>query len=311
MNNKSRILVVCPNPAIDAYIWFDTFEMGKVNRIKHEQYFPGGKGMHVALALKELGSPDVQLLSFWSGPTGQWIKDTCLQKKIEYLGPDVPGWNRLCYTLRGIDTISGTEILGTGPSLKNEAIKNFTQDFKKQLPSSSLVCMSGSWPSGSDEQAYSRLINLANLYSKKVFIDCSGPLLKAALNQKPFAIHINSTEGKALFNISDPIKIALKLIAWCDIAAVTDGAEGLFLATKKEAWHARCYVENIISTVGCGDCLMAGLAWAHLKGKSLKEMAKLGVACGAANCVTADLGMINTEEVDKFLSMASVKRIEA
>lgn len=48
------ILVVCPNPSIDTYAWIDGFANGVPNRIKREDRYPGGKGLHVAMALAEL-----------------------------------------------------------------------------------------------------------------------------------------------------------------------------------------------------------------------------------------------------------------
>ncbi|SDD81994.1 tagatose 6-phosphate kinase [Pricia antarctica] len=48
------ILAVCPNPSIDTYAWLTVFKKGQANRISGMMEFPGGKGIHVAMALKEL-----------------------------------------------------------------------------------------------------------------------------------------------------------------------------------------------------------------------------------------------------------------
>ncbi len=48
------ILCVCPNPAIDKFIYLDDFKEGSVNRINQELSYPGGKGVHVALGVREM-----------------------------------------------------------------------------------------------------------------------------------------------------------------------------------------------------------------------------------------------------------------
>ncbi len=65
------IVCACPNPSIDSLLHCDGWQPGGVNRVRDEQRFPGGKGVHVALALAELGC-EVQLVGIWGGPTGTW-----------------------------------------------------------------------------------------------------------------------------------------------------------------------------------------------------------------------------------------------
>ena len=73
-----HILVVCPNPAVDIYAYIETFGMGIPNRITEEKRYPGGKGLHVGMALTELDF-QVTIAGFWGGETGQWIKKSCNQ----------------------------------------------------------------------------------------------------------------------------------------------------------------------------------------------------------------------------------------
>lgn len=56
------ILSVCPNPSVDTY-WnlHGPLHPGKTHRIGSEQRFPGGKGVHVALAVTELQGKEAVL----------------------------------------------------------------------------------------------------------------------------------------------------------------------------------------------------------------------------------------------------------
>lgn len=67
------ILCLCPNPSIDKFIWVEDFKTGKVNRVKKELSYPGGKGVHVALGIAEL-EEDCAIIGFWGGPAGKWKK---------------------------------------------------------------------------------------------------------------------------------------------------------------------------------------------------------------------------------------------
>ena len=49
------IYTVTFNPALDYVVSVDHFETGKVNRVKEEHIFIGGKGINVSVILKRLG----------------------------------------------------------------------------------------------------------------------------------------------------------------------------------------------------------------------------------------------------------------
>ena len=118
------ILCVCPNPAIDKFIIIDNFEKGIVNRVREERSFPGGKGIHVALGIKELGE-DVALLAFWGGSTGQWIKQECESIGVKCYGPEVDGYTRTCFTIKSNNDFNETEILGDGPIISEKDYSAF------------------------------------------------------------------------------------------------------------------------------------------------------------------------------------------
>ena len=130
------------------------------------------------------------------------------------------------------------------------------------------------------------------------------------MEAQPFGIHINHAEAKNLFGTGrNPEEYAMKLLEYCTIAAVTNGADGLYLARKGELYHTTCTVENIISTVGSGDCLLAGLLIADHQDLNVQEMAILGTACGTANCLREDLGMLYKTDVKKLKPTVTCKKL--
>lgn len=306
------ILTVCPNPSIDTYAWLQSFKKGQANRISKMKEFPGGKGIHVAMALKELNCP-VALIGNWAGTNGQWIKAASQLEGVEIVGPQLNGNNRKCYTFRSDleEDLDNTELLEPGPEMAVKDWNIFQIQFRKALIGCSLVCLSGSWPKGAPEDAYAQLLYICEKENKKAILDCSGIQLKNALKGKFFGLHINEHEANTNFGTENHMDIKKHLRNTVGMLAITKGKEGLFLYLGDLFVHANVTINNVKSTVGSGDCLTAGIAYAIEKELSFEQIAKYGVACGAANCLNEDLGMLRLNEVQELLPLVKLNYSDA
>ena len=294
------ILCLCPNPSVDQYAWIEHITPGKAHRISKEQHFPGGKGIHVAMAIKELGE-EVAILGFWAGPTGEWIRNQCQTMGIPTYGPEVRGWTRISISFRSDTMYNNTELMGCGPTINEKDFENFTQSFQALMRDATCISMSGSWPQGAQGDEYAQLLTLAHEQQKPVILDCAGQQLLNGLKEKPYAVHINLAEGKAALHEELPQAMATRLSQYCTYAAITAGEDGLYLAHENTVIHTKCHVEKVYSTVGCGDCLVGGLAIAHKQGLDMLQTARMATACGSANCMRPELGMLYKNDVDKLL----------
>ena len=302
------ILCICPNPSIDTYAWLENFAYGGVNRITRIKEYPGGKGVHVAHAVSELGGV-AGIMSVWGGRTGEWIKEGCAKNNISVYGINVPGNNRKCYTFRseGPD-LQNSELLEPGPSLSPDNWKDFKKEFKKLLPRARVVCMSGSWPKNAPDDAYQLLIKVAAQKGVRTILDCSGVQLEEALKTGFFGLHINREEAEKLCGSSRLQEVLKKLDNKVELVALTKGKDGLELFYKGNIVRANVKIDKVVSTVGSGDCLTAGIAFAVEKNFPLEDIAAYGVACGAANCITEDLGMLKKKDVERLLSLVQIKQ---
>lgn len=304
------ILCVCPNPSVDTISWVNQILPGEVNRIQKQMEFPGGKGIHVALALEELGEP-CAIMGFWAGSSGRWIKEKCIDNNITCYGPEVKGANRKCYTFQSdLEKIwNNTELLEPGPEIEMEDYDRFLDEFKQISQNVSIITLSGSWPAHCPPFAYKELILKAKDYEKRVILDASGIQLENALKEFPFGLHLNFSEAKALLNTDEIDEVLKYLSNYSELIALTNGEQGLYLKYKNKVIHAHVFLENVLSTVGSGDCLTAGIAYALSHDMPLEEIAKWGVACGAANCMRQDLGMLHKKDVNDLLSKIEIKEL--
>lgn len=306
------ILTVCANPSVDSFWLVDHIDKGTTNRSEEESFFPGGKGIHVAYSINELGEKST-VLGIWGGQTGKWLKNQCLENNIESIGPSVDQWSRLCITVNSSSDWNETELLGAGPKLSKSEIDSFLNSYSNflQTKNPDAVVISGSIPKGFPDDTYQKMISEAQRFSVPSYLDASGSLLQHALEANPFAVHINEHEGKALCNFDEPRKIAQWLQQYCDVAAVTAGAKGLFLSVDENLYHSFHELDpsQIISTVGSGDCLLAGLTLATLKNDSHEYWATFATACATANCIHPQLGMLDAEDVDSFLSKITLETL--
>lgn len=304
------ILSVCPNPSIDTYAWLENLQSGHANRITRLAEFPGGKATHISLALQELGQENT-LMGNWAGSSGLWIQQQCNQRGIKTTGITLEGQNRKCYTFRSSNPkFANTELLEPGPAFSMENWQQFKTAFVKEIDKHQLICISGSWPKGAPNTANSELVHIVSKAGKKIIIDCSGEQLKQCLSQSFFGIHMNEDEAISMFNTNAIDKIIENLKPQVKLIAITKGAEGLWLYYQGELFHANVHIDKVISTVGAGDCLTAGIAYGVQNNLTADQIAAYGAACGAANCLHEELGELRLETVQLLLEKVVVKKVK-
>ncbi|SNS16958.1 tagatose 6-phosphate kinase [Belliella buryatensis] len=295
------ILVVCPNPSIDTYAQLECLKFGEPNRLTNIQEFPGGKGVHVALALQEMGSK-VSLLGFWAGPNGEWVKSQCRDHGIDVGGISLSGNTRKCYTIQSADKrLDHTELLEPGPQMDIQSFESFKKLFAKRVKQAQLVIISGSWPMDSAEISCQELVKLCNQNQVDVILDCTGVQLQNALQENITALHLNEIEYKETNNM---MPNELKSVS---MLALTKGKDGLNLISNEGIIEGKVVLSKVISTVGSGDCLTAGLGFSLIHNKALQDHARYAVAFGAANCLRAELGMLYREDVERLLPIIEIK----
>ena len=85
------------------------------------------------------------------------------------------------------------------------------------------------------------------------------------------------------------------------LVVVSLGAEGALAADQNGTWHVRPPRVRVVSAVGSGDSMLAGITWAVVRGLALPEAVRHGVAAGTANALTVGAGVFTKTDFERIL----------
>jgi 1-phosphofructokinase family hexose kinase len=291
------------NTSVDKALDVDDLLPGGVHRVRRLQAWPGGKGLHVALTVAALGEP-VRLVGLIDAAHRREFRDVLRARGVEFHGVETSGTLRTCLAIRDQGGARITEILEPGPELDAAARETLRSRFLTLAGTSDLAVLSGSAPPGFGESAYGDLVKTLRAAEIRCLVDASGGLLRRAIEARPFLIKPNREEAEALTGEkiegpADAARVARSLVArGVTMVVVSLGAAGAVAVSEGRAAHASVSVAGSTHPVGSGDCLLGGVAVGLARGQGMEDLLRLGVACGAANTLSAETGWVRREDVD-------------
>ena len=284
------------NPSIDYEMNVQHFSVAHTNRSSHENYRLGGKGINVSTLLYELGFESI-ILGFYGGFVGEEIK-----RKIHEIGLK----EKLIRLDEGISRINvkmmgrhETEINGEGPFISSIDMKQLYEQLEA-LNEDDVLILSGSIPKCLNENIYELILSVQTKKGVTCIVDATRNLLKNTLKYHPFLIKPNVKEceellGRNLISTHEIIEAAFELQALgAKNVLISRGSQGAVLLDENGKVHEHKGLKgDVISTVGCGDSMVAGFIAAYLKCKSYDEAFKLACSCGSASAFSHGLSKID------------------
>lgn len=279
----AKIITVTANTAIDFFIEADGLAARDTIQAKSSTDFACGKGVNVAKALESLGFPSVCL-----GFAGRHSQQAFNELNSGLLTVDliaVEGKTRTNITLFDAIANRETHIRTAGFTVTPDDCRKLVEKIDAYAVAGDIVILSGSLPPGAQASLYRTIIEHCHKKSVISILDAGGKALAEGLKAKPYLIKPNRQEleewvGKPLPNEQAIVDAARALIdqgiAWVYVSL---GNEGVVAVGNKTALKAciNRQVDSIVTTVGCGDAMVAGLAIALLKKQSLEETIKRGI----------------------------------
>ncbi|MEH7347678.1 1-phosphofructokinase [Gottfriedia acidiceleris] len=299
------IYTVTLNPSIDYIVEVDDIELGKINRMKRENKFPGGKGINVSRVLKRLDVESIAL-GFVGGFTGDFIKNVLGNERVSSEFVQVEGDSRINIKLK---SQLETEINGQGPAISEEKLDQFFYKLK-QIKKGDYVVLAGNIPNTLPSDLYEQLTLWGQENGIHIIVDASGKVLLDVVKHRPFFIKPNHHELGDLFDvkinsIEQAIPYGKKLVEMgAQNVGISFAGDGAILITENSVYVSNVPKGEVINSVGAGDSLVAGFVGTYVKTNNIETAFKVGVASGSATAFSEDL--TKREKIEELLNQVKI-----
>lgn len=295
------------NPAIDYYMTIENFQMGGLNSLDEGYTLPGGKGINVSKVLKNF-SVESKALGFVGGFTGDYIIKHLNFYEIESDFIELEENTRINIKLKTKD--SETEIAGKAPTISTKHIEELLKKFET-IKEGDIIVLSGSVPKSVSNNIYAEIIKKLPK-GVKVVLDSRGLPFVEGLKEGVYLTKPNNHELEEFFNrklnnLDEIIQAGKELQnLGSENVLISLGKDGSILITKENVYLGNAPQGKLISSVGAGDSMVAGVIYGLSQGLSLNEAYKFGIASGSSTAFSE--GLTTLEGMKNLLNKIEIKK---
>jgi len=285
MRVSSKIVTVGLCPSWDTVCRFEGIDWGEHKTVSSASSRPAGKALNISQALAWMGQKNIA--------AGLWGRDDFEQMlramrslvglvKVKITA--VEGGTRRNITV--VDTVNDREmhLRNRSELASRKALRKLEADLRVIVGKGSVCVFAGVMPEDEFVGDVVRIIKSCRKRGAKIVVDTYGDALKRILEMGAvWMIKPNVEELRELLGgqVTDSpaglVKAGRKLLDKVEVVLISRGQKGGVVVTKKGAWQGRCVGRGrVLSTVGCGDFLLAGFL------KGLKDKSDAGSALGTA-----------------------------
>ncbi|OCG28727.1 1-phosphofructokinase [Gilliamella sp. HK2] len=305
-----RVATITLNPAYDLLGFCPKVELGDVNLVQTNALLAAGKGINVAKVLSDL---DVKLTV--GGFLGKDNRD---------------GFNLLFQSLSVVDqfqTVEGrtrinvklteensevTDLNFSGFTITEQDWQSFVNNSLEWLKDIDLVAISGSLPTGVPLDKFTNWMEQIKAICPKIVFDSSRDALVAGLKAKPWLIKPNDKElemwvGRKLPTLEDVKEAAMELVNdGIENVVISLGSKGALWVTQNEAWLAKPPKCQVVSTVGAGDSMVAGIMYGLMTSLSIKDTLVFASSVAALSVEQAGVGISDRQAVTNMIEKIEI-----
>jgi 1-phosphofructokinase len=267
MKHGSSIITVGLSPAWDITCRLKNPNWGGHIDIDGQTILPAGKALNVSKALAWMDQKNIAA-GLW-GCSDYKQMQTAVQSlwpliKVKMIPVD--GSTRKNITI--VDTAKQKEMhLRSKSELADtNALRKIRKDLQETVKKNSICVFSGAMPAGKQLKEVIQIIRACSDIGAKIVLDTSGPALKKIVETglvwllKPNVAELSKLMGEDIEDKSAfLVQAGRKLLVKAEIVLISRGRRGAVVITKDAAWQGKCISrKKALSTVGCGDYLLAG-----------------------------------------------------
>jgi 6-phosphofructokinase 2 len=308
------IVTLTLNPSIDASSEAEVVWPIHKIRTTREEFGPGGGGINVARAVRDLGG-DALALYLAGGATGRVFETLLAETGVSSRAFAIGDLTRISHVV--YERSSGLEyrFVPEGPSVTEDewrtclaAVGGIACDY---------FVASGSLPLGLPADAYAQVADRLPRDTKFV-LDTSGPALVHALARggvfliKPSRGEFEALVGHPLRDDRETAAAAMDFIrsGAAQYIAVTLGRDGAILASADGVLCRAALPVVAKSAVGAGDSFLAALVLALARGTPSADAFAYALAAGTAAVLHHGPHLCDPEDVDHLYEAARTGALE-
>ncbi|RJP26099.1 MAG: 1-phosphofructokinase family hexose kinase [Candidatus Omnitrophota bacterium] len=305
----SKIHTVTLNPVIDLIYRVESFEKGTTFRCDEYHLFPAGKGINVSYALSCLDESSHAYLLLGRQDGSDYERE-CRQRSIHYHPITGKFQTRRHCTILEKQTGHVTHIQAKGFDVPPSLIDRVGNEVIRNLSNKDIVVLSGSLPDNADPTIYKTMILRFKHEGATVILDSHGEPLKHGLEAHPFLVKLNQTEAeqiteKKIVGAQDEFAVLQRIhtIYGIPFIVVSLAEKGMIAGCEEGVWRmiVRMNPTWIVDTVGCGDAMTAGMAYAIKREMKIEDVFRHGCACASASTMKIGPGILDPLQMDLFL----------
>lgn len=309
-----RIATVTLNPAFDLVGRLARIEIGEVNTVETLGLYPAGKGINVAKVLADLGAK-LSVTGFLGEENQGDFVQAFAQNGVDDKFYRIAGKTRINVKITETEA-DVTDLNFLGFEISKQDWKAFIHQSQTWESQYDLVAVCGSLPRGVTPEQFAAWLESLHQQGLKVVLDSSNAALTVGLTAHPWLVKPNRRElevwaGRSLHTIEEVIEAAEQLrshgiehviISMGEKGSVWLNGEGVL-----QAQPPRC--ENVVSTVGAGDSMVAGLIYGFSQGWNKEKTLSFASATSALAVSQSNVGISDKQALEQILTQVKLTNL--
>ncbi len=309
------IITLSLNPSIDYILQVPEIRLEDTLRAEYDYFQSGGKGINVSRVLTRLGIAN-EAWGFCGGDTGKWLRSFLNEEHVLHRFIETTAETRINIILTEQSTQCQLRVSAPGNQIKYSEERALVECFHTLPVSTQWVSLGGSLPPGISPGITRKLIEACQEKGVPVVLDADGDTLKDGLQGRPCLIKPNQYELERLLDrpvrdMKDIIHGARSVIheGLVEMVVTSLADAGAVLVTKDLAYYGKAPKVPVISKVGAGDSMVAGLLKGFIDGKSLEDTLRIGIAAGTAAVMTPGTELCLKHDFESLLPQVTVELV--
>jgi 1-phosphofructokinase family hexose kinase len=311
----AEIICVALSPAIDRTLEVRGLELGQHTQGRFVARQAAGKAVNVARVLQTLGT-SCTLTGFVGEVDRPMFEESFDASVVRVQLFGLPGPTRESITLvdrqKGIETHIRDEGSQVAVEDLDRLVKKLTILAKPEAP----VVFAGSLPQGLSVSQFRDILAVVVGQGARVVLDSSEGALGVVAELpvwfiKPNLAELASVTGRATESPEEIIAAIRQLPDSVEIALVSAGPDGCYMARGGKLLHARVgpLPKPVANTVGCGDALLAGLLAGWAEGLDDEAALRRAVATATSACFHLQAGQVDVDEIASLAGRVEIRTV--